>query len=154
MSIRDANKMEPCIPNNSLKQDGYSKDGEATATCYCGAIQLAFVSQYLFVEKPIFMTQHSDATLQPTAAPGLIDTFICHCTDCRKITASAFTSAFVVAVSAVKHIRGQQKLREFAQSKTIASGRAMTNYFCDTCGTLMYRLSEAHPDISVMRLGM
>jgi hypothetical protein len=100
------------------------------------------------------MTQHSGGTLQPTTAPGLIDTFIFHCTDFRKITASAFTSAFVVAVSTVQHLRGQQKLRRFAQSNTIASGRAMTNYFCDTCGTLMYRLSEAHPDIKVTRLGM
>lgn len=44
MSTRDADKDQPYIPHNSLKQDGYSKDGEATATCYCGAIQLAFVS--------------------------------------------------------------------------------------------------------------
>jgi hypothetical protein len=39
-------KKQPNISNNSLKQDGYSRDGEATATCYCGAVQLAFVSQH------------------------------------------------------------------------------------------------------------
>lgn len=43
-----------------------SKEDEATATCFCGAVQLAF----------------------PTKAPGLVDTFVCNCTDCRKITAS------------------------------------------------------------------
>lgn len=41
------------------------KDGTATATCYCGAVQIEV----------------------PTEGEGLIDTFICHCTDCRKITA-------------------------------------------------------------------
>lgn len=41
------------------------RSGTATATCYCGAVQI----------------------LVPTTAPGLVDTFICHCTDCRKITA-------------------------------------------------------------------
>ena len=40
-------KKQPYISNNSLKQDGYSRDDEATATCYCGAVQLAFVSQRL-----------------------------------------------------------------------------------------------------------
>ncbi|KAI4663105.1 uncharacterized protein J4E79_004419 [Alternaria viburni] len=105
MSTRDSDKDKP------LKQDGYSKEGEATATCYCGAVQLAF----------------------PTTAPGLVDTFVCHCTDCRKITASAFTSAFIVAASAVKHIRGQDNLKKFSQSQTTASGQAMTNCFCDTC---------------------
>ena len=44
MSTRDKN--EPYISNNSSKQDGYSKDGEATATCFCGAVQLAFVSRF------------------------------------------------------------------------------------------------------------
>jgi hypothetical protein len=29
----------------------------------------------------------------------------------------------------------------------------MTNCFCDTCGTLMYRLSELYPDFCLLRLG-
>lgn len=41
------------------------KNGTATATCYCGAVQIEV----------------------PTEGEGLVDTFICHCTDCRKITA-------------------------------------------------------------------
>ena len=32
--------MAPYMP---LGGDGYSKDNEATATCFCGAVQLAFV---------------------------------------------------------------------------------------------------------------
>ena len=41
------------------------RNGTATATCYCGAVQIEV----------------------PTEGDGLVDTFICHCTDCRKITA-------------------------------------------------------------------
>lgn len=41
------------------------RNGTATATCYCGAVQIEV----------------------PSEGEGLIDTFICHCTDCRKITA-------------------------------------------------------------------
>jgi hypothetical protein len=29
----------------------------------------------------------------------------------------------------------------------------MTNYFCKTCGTLMYRIGDAFPGCSILRLG-
>jgi hypothetical protein len=107
---------------------------------------------------------------QPTKSPGLFDTFLCHCTDCRKITASAFTSAFgtssqhpqsllatnrfaVITNPHLRHIRGQNHLKTFTQSSTPASGNAMTNFFCDTCGTLMSRTSSGYPDVKILRLG-
>lgn len=91
--------------------------------------------------------------LQPTEGPGLIDTFVCHCTDCRKITASMFASNFIIADSHLRHLRGRENLKTFRQSRTIASGRAMTNFFCSTCGTLMYRVGEAFPGHSILRIG-
>lgn len=39
-----ADKSTPYFPLSGGANDGYSKDGEATATCFCGAVQLAFVS--------------------------------------------------------------------------------------------------------------
>lgn len=39
-----ADKSKPYIPLAGLADDGYSKEDEATATCFCGAVQLAFVS--------------------------------------------------------------------------------------------------------------
>lgn len=35
---------KPYIPVAGGADDGWSKEGQATATCYCGAVQLAFVS--------------------------------------------------------------------------------------------------------------
>lgn len=29
----------------------------------------------------------------------------------------------------------------------------MTNYFCNTCGSLMYRVGAAFPGMSILRLG-
>ena len=29
----------------------------------------------------------------------------------------------------------------------------MTNYFCSTCGSLMYRVGAAFPGVSILRLG-
>ncbi|KAF2176465.1 hypothetical protein K469DRAFT_813244 [Zopfia rhizophila CBS 207.26] len=89
-----------------------SKEDEATATCFCGAVQLAFLTQ----------------------GPGLIDTLICNCTDRSKITASMFTSNFTVADTHLKHLRVRDNLKT-SRSRTIASGNNMTNYFCSTCGT-------------------
>ena len=37
-------KREPYIPLAGCADDGWSKEDEATATCFCGAVQLAFVS--------------------------------------------------------------------------------------------------------------
>lgn len=91
--------------------------------------------------------------LQPTQAPGLINTFVCNCADCHKITASQFASNFTVDDKYLKHLRGQEILKTYSQSKTIATGNTMTNYFCSTCGTLMYRISSGAPNSPILRIG-
>ncbi|KAF7354780.1 putative glutathione-dependent formaldehyde-activating gfa [Mycena sanguinolenta] len=124
-------KSQSYFPLAGGASDGWSNGQEATATCFCGAVQLKF----------------------PTRAPGLVFTFICNCTDCRKITASMFASNFTVLDTHLTHLRGRENLTSFSQSHTIASGNTMTNYFCSTCGTLMYRVSSGFPGTSVLRLG-
>ena len=78
---------------------------------------------------------------------------MCHCSDCHKITASMFASNFSVNDSHLKHLRGQENLKTFSQSHTVASHASMTNYFCSTCGTLMYRRGDRFPNMSVLRIG-
>ncbi|TGJ85022.1 hypothetical protein E0Z10_g3739 [Xylaria hypoxylon] len=126
-----SDKTKSYIPSNSLQQDGWSNDTEATATCFCGTVQLAL----------------------PTESPGLVEVFVCNCSDCRKITASMFASNIIVKDEYVKHLRGQENLKTFSQSTTIGSGKNMTNWFCQTCGTLMYRTSEKIPNVKILRLG-
>jgi hypothetical protein len=46
MSVRDADKSQPYVPLAGLASDGWSKEDQATATCYCGAVQLAFVRRH------------------------------------------------------------------------------------------------------------
>ncbi|KAK5217702.1 hypothetical protein LTR72_009365 [Exophiala xenobiotica] len=126
-----ADKSKPYFPLAGSANDGWSKEDEATATCFCGAVQLAF----------------------PTQGPGLVNTFVCNCSDCHKITAAMFASNFTVDDKYLKHLRGQDNLKTFGQSRTIASGKMMTNYFCSTCGTLMYRVGAAFPGKSILRIG-
>ncbi|KAF2464116.1 uncharacterized protein BDR25DRAFT_381776 [Lindgomyces ingoldianus] len=124
-----ADKSKPYLPLANLIGDGWSKEGEAIATCFCGIVQLASISQ------------------------GLINTFICNCVDCQKITASMFASNFTVDDKYLKHLRSRDNLKTFSQSHTIASGNNMTNYFCSTCGTPMYRVSTGYPRMSILRIG-
>ena len=131
MSVRDTPNDQKYFPLSGVAKDGYSKEDEATATCFCGAVQLAF----------------------PTSGPGLYDIFVCNCTDCRKITASMFASNFTVDDKYLKHLRGQENLKTFAQKHSVKSGETMTNYFCDTCGTLMYRVGDRFRGYSILRLG-
>ncbi|CAJ2511920.1 Uu.00g075450.m01.CDS01 [Anthostomella pinea] len=119
------------FPLAGVANDGWSTEDEATATCFCGAVQLAF----------------------PTKAPGLVKSFVCNCSDCHKITASMFASNFTIDNSYLKHVRGQENLSHWGQEKTIASGQTMTNYFCKTCGTLMYRVGARFPGFSILRIG-
>jgi hypothetical protein len=62
-------------------------------------------------------------------------------------------SNFTIADTHLKHLRGRDNLKTFGQSHTIASGNLMTNYFCSTCGTLMYRGGSAFPGQSILRIG-
>ncbi|KAF1976130.1 hypothetical protein BU23DRAFT_529385 [Bimuria novae-zelandiae CBS 107.79] len=119
------------FPLAGLARDGWSTSTAATATCLCGAVQLQF----------------------PTTAPGLVDTFVCSCADCHKITASMFASNFTVLDTHLVHLRGQDALRTFGQKETIGRHNMMTNHFCGTCGTLMYRVGAAFPGQSIMRIG-
>ncbi|TVY21809.1 hypothetical protein LARI1_G000187, partial [Lachnellula arida] len=130
-SLTEADKSKPYVPLANLTGDGWSTEDEATATCFCGAVQIVV----------------------PTNAPGLINTFVCNCSDCHKITASMFASNFTVADENLKWVRGKENLKTFAQSHTIASRGVMTNYFCSTCGTLMNRIGSKYPGLNFLRIG-
>lgn len=64
-----------------------------------------------------------------------------------------FSSCFTIANSHLQHVRGRENLKTFERSHTIASGNTVTNNFCATCGSLMYRVSSGYPGISVLRIG-
>jgi hypothetical protein len=64
-----------------------------------------------------------------------------------------FASNFTVDDKYLKHLRGQDNLKTFSQDKSIGSGQTMTNYFCSTCGTLMYRVGARFPGQSILRIG-
>jgi hypothetical protein len=50
-----------------------------------------------------------------------------------------FASNFTIKDTTLSYVRGEDKIKTFAMTKTIATGNTMTNHFCSVCGSLMYR---------------
>lgn len=90
---------------------------------------------------------------QPLKAPGLINRHVCHCSDCRKISATFYMSNITVSDAQIRWIRGEDCLTSFAEAKTVRAKAEMTNYFCSTCGTLMYRRGARFPGLTILRTG-
>jgi hypothetical protein len=83
----------------------------------------------------------------------LINRHICHCIDCHKIGSAFYQSNITVADSHLKHTRGEDNLTTFSECKTIRANALMTNYFCKTCGTLMYRRGARFSGMTILRTG-
>jgi hypothetical protein len=66
---------------------------------------------------------------------------------------SMFGSNFIVLDSHLKHLRGEENLSTYSTGKTTTTNNTMTNYFCKTCGGLMYRRGTGFPDVSILRVG-
>jgi hypothetical protein len=73
--------------------------------------------------------QCSGVRYEITEAPML--TYTCHCTDCQRVTSTAFSMAIVVAESAFR-LAGTE-LRPL--QRTADSGRVVTRWVCPDCGS-------------------
>src|ERR1700676_2493502 len=62
-----------------------------------------------------------------TAAP--LVTYACHCTDCQRLTSSAFSLAITIPDSAFRLTKGEPRLVR----KTADSGRIVTRWLCPDC---------------------
>ncbi|KAF4550033.1 Hypothetical protein D9617_19g103380 [Elsinoe fawcettii] len=129
MSVRDADKSKPYLPLSGATSDGYNNGQEATATCFCGDVQYAF---------PL---------------DKVTDIFICHCTDCHKLHSSMFGCNFILPSLHLNLLRGQDVLKTYATKVSIGTKNTMTNHFCGTCGTLMWRSGTGFPGMAIPRVG-
>ena len=64
-----------------------------------------------------------------------------------------FGSNFTVLDSHLKHARGESELKQYTEKTTTTTGNVMTNFFCSTCGSLMYRRGSGFPGMSILRIG-
>jgi hypothetical protein len=62
-------------------------------------------------------------------APQMV--YTCHCTDCQRMTSSAFSIGCVLPAEAFRLIRGEPR----AVQRTADSGRVSTRWVCPQCGS-------------------
>ncbi|MBA8901396.1 GFA family protein [Phyllobacterium sp. P30BS-XVII] len=75
---------------------------------------------------------------------------ICHCTDCQRLTGTAFRVSVPAAASSLHFITGMPK----TYRKTADSGRQRMQGFCGDCGTPIYSTStDEHPTHYGLRVG-
>jgi hypothetical protein len=68
-----------------------------------------------------------------TAEP--ISVYACHCTDCQRITSSAFSIGVVVPAAALRSLGNDPRA---AAGGVTASGRVKSRLICADCGTWLY----------------
>lgn len=74
----------------------------------------------------------------------------CHCTDCRRVTGSAFNISLPVNVAALRISSGAPK----SYTTTADSGAELTRYFCPDCGSPLYTASPRHADVVYVKAGV
>ena len=91
--------------------------GEQFGSCQCGDVR------YAVSKEPIAV-------------------YVCHCTECRKQSSSAFGISFTVARRALRLLRGAPHY----WSRQTASGHTLECAFCSKCGSRLWHQSTGHPN--------
>ncbi|KAF2488501.1 hypothetical protein BU16DRAFT_623534 [Lophium mytilinum] len=76
-------------------------------------------------------------------------TALCHCTDCRKITGSTYSTNLVIKEESFKWLSGTPK----TISKTADSGKEIISHFCGDCGSTLSRTGGSFPDQVIVKVG-
>ncbi len=70
-------------------------------------------------------------------------TYLCHCTECRKRTGSAFSFMLQVPSDGFRLDEGTPKTRE----RVADSGNVITYHFCGDCGTNIFGINSARAQV-------
>jgi hypothetical protein len=113
-------------PGTFIKsQPGREAQMKVTGGCHCGQI-----------------------TYEAEVDPGTVR--VCHCTDCQKLTGTAFRAAIASLPGTFVLKKGRPKI----YLKTAESGKVRAHAFCPDCGTPIFATSpEPKPSIYGLRVG-
>lgn len=82
-----------------------------------------------------------------SAEPSL--RYLCHCRSCQKASGSAFNANCFFPRSALEVVQGKDSLTVFRFSGT-GSGSIQQRHACGVCGSPLYILPDAKPEIVVV----
>ena len=74
-------------------------------------------------------------------------TFACHCTDCRQLTASAFSIGLAVPADGFVVVAGEPRI----WTKIADSGKPSHQYWCAICHGWTHTIAEGSPGMVVVR---
>ncbi len=75
--------------------------------------------------------------------------YVCHCTECRKQSASAFGISLIMRASAFRLTDGHPKVWQ----RPTDSGNQLDCWFCHDCGTRVWHVSSAAPGFRSVKGG-
>ncbi len=78
-----------------------------------------------------------------------IITVVCHCTDCQKLSAGAFSMTMMVKREDFELVRGELQ----AFDRTAASGNIARCYFYPTCSNRIYHENPEKPEVIRLKPG-
>ena len=96
----------------------------ATGTCQCGKVH------YILNNAPI-------------------KTVVCHCADCQKVSAGAFTITMLLKRDDFEIVRGDLSIFD----RPADSGNIARCYFCSTCSNRIYHENPDKPEIIRLKPG-
>src|SRR5690348_8667687 len=80
--------------------------------------------------------------------PGRVG--VCHCTDCQRLSATAFRVTVPALLGSFRLLSGTPRI----YTKTADSGRQREQAFCEKCGSQLYAVSPgAEPRVYSLRVG-
>jgi hypothetical protein len=85
-------------------------------------------------------------TYQVTSPPLFVA--VCHCTECQKLSASAFGITMVLTEDSFK-VDGELKIWE----RNSDSGDINRAHFCPTCGNRIYHIDPEKPELIRLKAG-
>lgn len=75
--------------------------------------------------------------------------YTCHCSDCQKLTGSAFLSCMQVPAESVRVTRGSPAIQE----RVADSGNVLKTWFCARCASTLFAQNSARPRIRTVHIG-
>ncbi|MFA7280496.1 MAG: GFA family protein [Sterolibacterium sp.] len=73
----------------------------------------------------------------------------CYCTDCQKTSGAQMSTNLLVPKPAFKVVKGQSTTYD----TTADSGNTVTRHFCGKCGSSLWSVPNAIPDLLVIKAG-
>jgi hypothetical protein len=88
-------------------------------------------------------------TCRYTVEADLYVAYTCHCTECQKLSSSAFLSCMHVPSERVRITHGSP----LTHKRTADSGNVLDTWFCPSCGSSLFAENSARPRIRTVHIG-